>query len=190
MDTDMEIDTPRGQSNVSSTNSSRESPVHSSASSVPYAERMQALNNNPSWTDQVENNEFQGFSLFYASPKTGDIDKANKATAIANIPEPQGGCVNELDPNTCQPHGLETSSIPYLINQPMDPRLWDDSVHSISIYGLNEHLEVDADNIATSLHRIVLFIKNKFLNGKMENNVPHIVGLATLVLHPYHLKFV
>jgi len=51
---DMEIDTPRGQSTNSSSNSSRASSAHLNVSSIAYAECVQALANNPSWTEQVE----------------------------------------------------------------------------------------------------------------------------------------
>jgi len=42
---DMEIDTLRGWSNVSSTNNSRELSIHLSILSIPYTERIQAFNN-------------------------------------------------------------------------------------------------------------------------------------------------
>ena len=80
--------------------------------------------------------------------------------------------------NMCQSQGLETSLIPYLINQPADPRLWNDSVYSISIYGLNKYLKVDANNITTSLHRITSFIRNRFLNRKTEKDILHITGFG------------
>ena len=91
----------------------------------------------------------------YIFLKIGDIDKANNTTAIANMPEPQEVCVNELDINIyqfqgfkiskiCQSQDLEMYFIFYLVNQPTNLRLWGDSIHSISIYGLNKHLEVDA----------------------------------------------
>ena len=44
MNIDMKINTPRGWSNISSINNSRELLVNSSALFIPYAERMLALN--------------------------------------------------------------------------------------------------------------------------------------------------
>ena len=85
----MEIDTPKDQSNVSSTNNSRKSSMYLSVLSIFYAKRIQALNNSPFWADQVENNKFQRFSLSYVFLKIGNIDKANEATVITNMPEPQ-----------------------------------------------------------------------------------------------------
>ena len=59
--------------------------------------------------------------MSYTFPKTKDTGKANKTTVIANIPEPQGEYVNSIDMSTCQPQGLETMSIPYSVNQLVDP---------------------------------------------------------------------
>ena len=57
MNMNVEIDTLRGQFNVSSTNNSKESFMYLSILSVPYVERIQALNNSFFQTDQVKNNE-------------------------------------------------------------------------------------------------------------------------------------
>ena len=53
MNIDMDINTLKDQSNVSSTNSSKKLSVHSS---ISYIKRMQALNNSSFQADQVENN--------------------------------------------------------------------------------------------------------------------------------------
>jgi len=116
----MEINTPKGQSNISSTNSSIELSVNSSALSIIYTERMLALNNSPFWVEQVEHTESQEFSLSYPSPKTRDTGRANEATVTENTLEPQEECINSMDMNTCQPQGLETMSIPYSVNQLVD----------------------------------------------------------------------
>ena len=72
-------------------------------------------------------------------------------------------------------------SISYLVNQPTDLRLLDDSAYSISIYSLNKYLKVDAKNIMTSLYRIVSFVKSKLLNGKMKKDISHIVEFGYAV---------
>ena len=154
--------------NISRTNSSKELLVNSSALSTPYIKRMPALNNSPFWTEQVEHTEFQEFFLSYTFPKIKDTGRANKTTVIANIAEPQGEYVNSMDMSTCQPQGLETMSIPYSVNQLVDPSLWDNSVYSISIYSLNKYLEANTTNIIMSLNRIISFIRNRFLNRKQK----------------------
>lgn len=81
MAVDMDIDMPRGWSVNSSANSSRASSIHLNTSSIAYAERVQALNNNPTWADQVEISESQGPALSYATPKVGENNNANEAIA-------------------------------------------------------------------------------------------------------------
>ena len=71
-------------------------------------------------------------------------------------------------PNMSQPQDLETILIPYSVNQPVDLSLWDNSIHPISIYSLNKCLETDAHNITMSLNRIVSFVRNRFLDGKIK----------------------
>jgi len=68
---DIDIDTPRGWSKPSSPKSSRELSVHSDASSMDYAERVRILANNPTWADQVENENLQSPLLSYATAKEG-----------------------------------------------------------------------------------------------------------------------
>jgi len=70
--------------------------------------------------------------------------------------------------------------LPYSVNQLADPSLslWDDSAHPISIYSLNKCLETNVNNITMSLNRIVSFVRNRFLNGKMEKDIPHIAGFG------------
>ena len=94
MNTNMKINTPKDQSNVFSTNNSRKLSMYLSVLFISYVERIQALNNSSFWANQVENNKFQRFSLFYVSLKIGNFDKANEATVITNMSEPQEAYVN------------------------------------------------------------------------------------------------
>ena len=94
MNTNMKINTPKDQSNVFSTNNSRKLSMYLSVLFISYVERIQALNNSSFWANQVENNKFQRFSLFYVSLKIGNIDKANEATVITNMLESQKAYVN------------------------------------------------------------------------------------------------
>jgi len=76
----------------------------------------------------------------------------------------------------CQPQELEISSILYSINQLANLNLWDDSAHPISIFSLNKYLDTDTNNIATSLYKITLFVKNRFLDGKTEKDISYITN--------------
>lgn len=101
MNMNMEINTPRVWSNISSTKSFRELLVNSSALFIPYIERMLALNNSFFWTEQVEHTKSQEFFLSYTSLKTENTGRANKTTVIANTPESQGECINSIDMSIC-----------------------------------------------------------------------------------------
>ena len=101
MNINMEINIPRGWSNISSTNSSRELLVNLSALFILYVKRILALNNSFFWTEQVEHTKSQEFFLSYTSLKTENTGRANKTTVIANIPESQGECINSIDMSIC-----------------------------------------------------------------------------------------
>jgi len=81
---DMDINTPRERTPSSSMNSSRVSLTHSNAFSIPYHERMTIQSKDPSWSEQVENEE-EIFSLLYTTLKVGEETLANKA--IDNSPK-------------------------------------------------------------------------------------------------------
>ena len=72
MATGMKVDTPRGQSTTSSTNSSRATSVHSDVFSTACAEHIQALSNNPTWADQIEISKSKEPALFYVTPNVND----------------------------------------------------------------------------------------------------------------------
>ena len=114
---DIEIDTPRGQSMSSSTNSSRESLTHSNTSPMVYADRIQALANSPMWAEQVESIELQSPSLSYVTVKDG----MNNTTSMALVVEPEPTHVSHAMSinNTCTPQGQEPLVIHYANNQPI-----------------------------------------------------------------------
>ena len=69
MTIDFEVDTPRGQSIISSSNSSRILSVYSNIFFTIYIEHVQALANNPTWADQVKISKSEGPALFYIISK-------------------------------------------------------------------------------------------------------------------------
>ena len=71
---DMEVNTPRDWSLSSKTNSSREILVLSNVSSMTFVDRVQALANNPTWTEQVKIEEPV---LSYVTLKERETDSAN-----------------------------------------------------------------------------------------------------------------
>jgi len=68
---DIEINTPKCMSTLNSSNSTRESFIHSNMLFMVYADSIQMLANSLVWTDQVENKRFQSLFLFYVTVKKG-----------------------------------------------------------------------------------------------------------------------
>ena len=100
----MEVDTPRGRSSSSNTNSSRETSVLSNASSMVYADHIQTLANNPTWAEQVEQGEFEEPALSYMTLKEREMDSVNQANATEPMLDSHEMVIN----NTCLSQGLET----------------------------------------------------------------------------------
>jgi len=86
----MKVNTFKDRLTNSSTNSSRQTSVHSNTSFIVYTERIQALNNNLIWTDQVEISESQDPTLFYAILEIGEIFNVSKGISLENRQEPHG----------------------------------------------------------------------------------------------------
>ena len=190
----MDIDTPRGRSASSSTNSSRVLSAHSDLSSIPYHERMEVQSNKLTWDEQVDLNEREDFSLSYASPKVGENKPANEATdhtpkdgeqrsnikvSTPNntpIPQGEGAAINNM--NTCTPRYLETTTIPYEDNQPVELNSWDGEAYPLSIFRTIEFLDTDSKNILTSLLRMANFIRNRKLKNNTENDIPALEGFG------------
>jgi len=94
MNIDIEINTLRGWSAISSINSSRKLSVHSSVSSISYAKKIEAQNNSLSWANQVKLNKSQGLTLFYVIPEVGETNSTNETIGTKKILEQQGECAN------------------------------------------------------------------------------------------------
>jgi len=109
---DIEIDTPRGQSTSSGTNSSKETSAYSGISFMMYMNHIQALADNPTWTEQVELNVTKGPTLSYIFLKKGETESADKTNTTEPMPDPHKMVINDM----CSPYGLESSAILYLVN--------------------------------------------------------------------------
>jgi len=63
----------RGRLTFSSKYSSRKLLTHLNISSIPYYERIEIKNNNPSWSKQIDIVNRERFSLLYAIPKEREV---------------------------------------------------------------------------------------------------------------------
>jgi len=169
---DINMEDTRGHSLSSSQNSSRESSTHSNASSMNNAEKLQAQVNKPSWAEQVDIESPDLPILSYATIREEETVSANQAPASTPIHTPHAADSpnnvphSEDSNNTFPPQGMEPLVIPYSINQPVDPQLWNGNFCPVSPFGTNEYLEGDSKNIVCSLRRIAAFIKQHKLEGK------------------------
>jgi len=59
--------------------------------------------------------------------------------------------------------------------------LWDGSFCPISIFGVNKYLEGDAKNIACSLYRIAVFIRQRRHIDKTAEDIPQITEFGYTV---------
>ena len=73
------MDRTRGQLLSSSSNSSRKLFIHSNASFIDYAERVQAQANIPMQTKQIDNESSQSLSLLCATVKEEENSSMNMA---------------------------------------------------------------------------------------------------------------
>jgi len=67
-------------------------------------------------------------------------------------------CIQGME-NTATSSFLRSLAIQYQENQLADPDLWDSIFALISIFGVDQYIKNDAQNIICFLYRIVLFIK-------------------------------
>ena len=61
-----------------------------------YAECVQTLTNNPTWTDQVKLRESEGPALFYLPLKIGETESANQADMTELWPESHNMVLNDI----------------------------------------------------------------------------------------------
>jgi len=61
--------------------------------------------------------------------------------------------------------------IPYSANVPADPTLWDGNFTATSLFGTNEFLNSDINNISCSLQRMACFLRQRNLEGRNGNNI-------------------
>ena len=77
---------------------------------------------------------------------------------------------NEI-PASSSPSGSNVFNIQlnYNINQALDPKLWDDEFHAVSLHRSIEHLVSNIKNIKEFLQRIGKYIKAKSVNADLNN---------------------
>ena len=174
MEIDIEIDTPRDWSTNFNSNNSRVFLVYLNVSLTAYAEHVQALANNPSWTEKVEESDIS--ILSYVFSKIEESNNANEVKVLEPVLKPYGMNVNNI-----YSQELEPFTIPYSINQSVYLQLWNGNFCSISIFSVNDYLEGDAKNIACSLYKMATFIRQIKIEDKTISDIPQIVEFSFVI---------
>jgi len=102
-------------------------------------------------------------------------------------------CSQDMDTSTTIPN-IESMATLYGNNQPADPNLWDGFFFPTSIFGINESLGKDFRNIALSLQRIRMFIKQCSIKSSSKapvslNYKPVIVSIWQLINSVYESEW-
>jgi len=82
----------------------------------------------------------------------------NKTIILSNMPNLQEEDIFNYDINIYAPQGLKLSSILYGDHQLDESNLWDENALPISLFGINDFLDIDFKYISTSLLQIADFI--------------------------------
>ena len=152
--------------------------------SVDYATRMEAQNG--TWAEQMDIVK-EGLSAsihathpidpppftFVLSHKPSHIyEEPGKVTQPSNenITPP----TNHLEENTSTTTSMGSSVIPYSPNTPANLQLWDGNFAATSLFGTEEFLVSNTNNIACSLQCIATFIKQRSLQGKKVDDFPQL----------------
>ena len=92
---------------------------------------------------------------------------------------PHGNNTNNVN-NTLASSNLELLVMPYQANQPADPQLQDDNFASIFLFSINKFLAGNTKNIACSLQRMAVFIKQRLLDNRTSNNISQIMEFGSV----------
>jgi len=78
-------------------------------------------------------------------------------------------------------------------NQLGKPNSWNCTALLISLFGTDEFVMIDFNNISTLLFKMANFIRNRVFLGQTEKNIPAIVGFGqaawNLILSIYKLEW-
>ena len=187
------FDKVRGRKPSRSPNSSRDTSMVSSMSSVPYHEKMERNNG----MDIDDNNNFSP-ELSYKTPQEEEIH-LGKATEKHTNTRPPHNNLTVNTPSQCVSGKHSTSTPPqdptahndenafiniqlsYDPDAPTDLEIWNGGFHPISLHGSIEHIVSDAKNIKDSLKFMAKYISNKQIELSKANDLNDFNGIGNVV---------
>lgn len=130
-------------------------------SEIDYAERVAANSNMDieiTYTPPPLVNDTTNFTF--------SLPPSNPHASLEEAPNsvPSGGLDISTEPSP-------PSVIPYSANVPADPSLWDGKFAAASLFGTNEFLASDINNITCSLQHMARFLRQRKLEGRNANNI-------------------
>ena len=187
-------DKVRGRFLSANTNISRDSSISSTKSSVVYHEKIEC---NDTMNVNVDMNDFSP-ELSYETSQ----EKILRVSKVAEHPTNTRDQQDSLMPSKHNPQRVPTEhthsnpihsqaacnqddtiiniQIPYNLNTPTEPELWDGNFHSISLHRSIKHITSDSKNIKDSLNFMAKYIVNKQVDSSKTNNLEdfHDIGKA------------
>ena len=185
----------RGRTLSTKEQTSRDSSISSTKSSIVYHERMEC-NNTMNIDVDMDNNSP---ALSYKIPQEKAIQVSEATDPQTNMMSQHGNpnvsnlnpqCIlnDQMAPNsTCVQtthHADDTViniQLPYDPSAPTEPKLWDGSFHPISLHSSMEHLVLDSKNIQDSLNFMAKYISNKQVDSSKSNNLEDFHGIDKAV---------
>ena len=185
----------RGRTLSTKEQTSRDSSISSTKSSIVYHERMECNNAMNIDVDMDNNSPALSYKTLQekaiqvseaADPQTNMMSQHGNPN-ISNL-NPQCVLNDQMAPNpTCVQtthHADDTViniQLPYDPSAPMEPKLWNGSFHPISLHSSMEHLVLDSKNIQDSLNFMAKYISNKQVDSSKSNNLEDFHGIDKAV---------
>ena len=181
----------RGRSPFIDKNTSRDSSISSTKSSVAYHKKM--ANNGMNFND--DNSPALSYEEEYE--KALRVSKAAKHLTnmrlqdnSLHIPKPTSQCIiNEEQCFTPQrgPTAQNEEStfinipLPYNLDTPTDPEIYSGNFHPVSLHGSIKHLASDIKNIKDSLKFMTKYITNKKIDSSKANDLVDLKSIGEAV---------
>ena len=108
--------------------------------------------------------------------KDGEQCSNNEVSTLNDMPISQGKDMALINMNMYTLQDLETTSIPYKDNQPVELNSWNKEAYPISIFGTVKFLDIDSKNILTLLLWMANFISNRKIKNNMKKYIPQLEG--------------
>jgi len=94
---------------------------------------------------------------------------------------PMGGNSEATPTHTSNEESIINVQLPYDPNAPMEPELWSESFHPISLHGSIEQIASDAKNIKVTLDFMAKYITNKQVNSTHANDLKEFDGMGDAI---------